>query len=79
MSAWNRIDFDFAYDERQNQHLPTFCFLEKQGARNMLSDASCSDDESLLLVWDDERAAKFAASEKKNHSKAHEQRETVCP
>ena len=56
----------------------TFCFLEKQGARNTLCDASCSDDKSLLLLWDDERAAKFAAAEKKKHSKAHKQREMVC-
>jgi hypothetical protein len=56
----------------------TFCFLEKQDARNTLSDASCCDDDEslLLLVWDDERAAKFAASEKKKkHSKARIQRE----
>lgn len=36
-----------------------------------------SDDESLLLVWDDECAAKFAASEKKKYEKAHKQREIV--
>jgi hypothetical protein len=48
-----------------------FCFLEKQDVRNSLSDASCSDDESLLLLWDDERAAKFAAVEKKKYEKVH--------
>jgi hypothetical protein len=70
VSAWQRINCDFGYDERQNQHLPTFCFLEKQDACNMLSDVSCSDDEYLLLLWDDECAAKFAAVEKKKYEKA---------
>jgi hypothetical protein len=37
-----------------------------------------SDDESLFLVWDDERAAKFAASEKKKYAKGHKQGEKVC-
>lgn len=37
-----------------------------------------SDDESLLLVWDDGRAAKFAASEKKKYAKGHKQGEKVC-
>jgi hypothetical protein len=59
-------------------NISTFCFLEKQGVRSTLSDASCSDDKSLLLVWDDEHAAKFAVSEKKKHSKVHKQREMVC-
>jgi hypothetical protein len=44
----------------------------------MLSDP-ISDDESLLLVWDDERAAKFAATENKKYAKAHKQGEMVCP
>ena len=36
------------------------------------------DDESaLFLVWDDERAAKFAASEKKKYEKGHKQRDIV--
>jgi hypothetical protein len=40
-------------------------------------DPSRSDDESLLLAWDDERAAKFAACEKNKYAKAHKQREMV--
>jgi hypothetical protein len=35
----------------------------------MLSGASSFDDEFLLLVWGDELAAKFAASEKKKYVK----------
>jgi hypothetical protein len=55
----------------------TFCFLEKQDARNTLSDGSSSDDGSLLLLWDDERAAKFAAAENKKYKKAYKQRQKI--
>ena len=40
-------------------------------------DPISEDESSLLLVWDDERAARFAASEKKKYEKAHKQREIV--
>ncbi len=50
-----------------------FCFLKKQDARNTLSDTSCSGAESLLVLWDDERAAKFAAAESKKYEKALKQ------
>ena len=51
----------------------TFCFLKKQDAHNTLSDASCSYDESSLVLWDDERAAKFAAAENEKYEKALKQ------